>query len=104
MQQRNPLFLTGTGNPNAFKPYVSTYLKPGSWVLLIPPPPLNPPTIPVLPRWTRINSAWFVRDQGVFISFSEPYSRLLPHMAGQELYAVAFKNLVKVDQYPVILR
>jgi Tfp pilus assembly protein PilV len=104
MQQRDPLFVTGTGNPNAFRPYVSTYLKPGSWVLLIPPPPLNPPTIPVLPRWTRINSAWFVRDQGVFISFSEPYSRLLPHMPGQELYAVAFKNLVKVDLYPVILR
>jgi hypothetical protein len=65
---------------------------------------LNPPEIPA-PRWTRINSAWFVRDQGVFISFSEPYSRFEPHMMdGQELFAIAFKNLVKVDQYPVILR
>ena len=104
MQERNQLFLTGTGNPNSFKPYVSTYLKPGSWVLLIPPPPLNPPALPEPPRWTRINSAWFVRDQGVFISFSEPYSRFLRHMAGQELFAIAFKNLVSVDQFPIVLR
>ncbi len=104
MQERNEFFLI----EGATRSELSAYLKPGSWLLLLPPPPLvTPPPplapLPPTPRWIRVNSAWWT-PAGIFVTFGESIDQLSSHMAGQELYAVGFKNLIAVQLYTVTLR
>lgn len=81
------------------------FAKACSYVLLLPPSMNNLP-----PRWARVNSSWSVRDtlnpniRYPFVMFSDDPNQIAGYEAGGGgITAIGFSNLIRVDEFRVVL-
>jgi|GEM_PF-853827 len=95
----------------------STFLKPCSYVLALPPevaspqppqPPLPPKPLP--PKWFRINSSWTQQSSNAaqrisYVSLPlEAGNYTTSTASGKQLLVIGFAGLIRVDEYPVVLK
>lgn len=87
----------------------STFLKPCAYVLAIPPEVAAPDT-PLPPKWFRINSSWTQQSSTPaqrisYVSLPpEATDYTTPTGSGKQLLAIGFAGLIRVDEYPVVLK
>lgn len=87
----------------------STFLKPCAFVLAIPPE-VSTPNTPPAPKWFRITSSWTQQSSTPAQRIS--YVSLPPEAtnyttstaSGKQLLVIGFAGLIRVDEYPVILK
>ena len=87
----------------------STFLKPCAYVLAIPPEVAAPDTPPA-PKWFRINSSWTQQSSTPaqrisYVSLPPEATRYTTSTgSGKQLLVIGFAGLIRVDEYPVILK
>jgi hypothetical protein len=90
----------------------STFLRPCSYVLAIPRVrgPSDPPGwIPPPPRWFRVQSSWTTQslvaaNRNSFVSLPAAVADYVDPVTTTRLCVIGFASLIRVDEYPVVLK